>query len=253
MTPPVTDASSPRRDFLTQLAAAGLATAGLTGCASAAGAASFAGGSGGGAPANVPGGRFDDSWTAKVRAARHKAVFDGPEVQDGLPVFQAWLFRQGYREALGAEEARAAVPVVVVRHAGTVLAMDDALWAKYKLGEMRKVNDPVTGKPAERNPIARPRADAPKPEGDVARITAENGEPTIVSLIESGAVVLACNLALNQMINGIARRSNQKVEDVRAEVHAGLVPGVILQPSGVYAVLRAQEAGAVYLRSTNVA
>jgi hypothetical protein len=242
----VTDTSAPRRDFLAQLAAAGLASAGLTACAPAAGAAGLA-------PAPVPGGRYDDSWTAKVRAARHKAVFDGPEVQDGLPIFQAWLFRQGYREALGASEAQAAVPVVVVRHAGTVLAMDDALWAKYKLGEMRKINDPVTSKPAERNPVARPRADAAKPEGDMARIVAENGQPTIETLIAQGAVVLACNLALNQVIGGIARRTSQKVEDVRAEVHAGLVPGVILQPSGVYAVLRAQEAGCVYLRSTNVA
>jgi intracellular sulfur oxidation DsrE/DsrF family protein len=236
----VTHTPAPRRDFLAQLAAAGLATA--------AGAAA-----GGGAPAPVPGGRFDDSWTAKVRAARHKAVFDAPEVQDGLGIFQAWLFRQGYREALGPAEAQAAVPVVVVRHAGTVLAMDDALWAKYKLGEIRKINDQVTNKPAERNPIARPRSDAPKPEGDMARIVAENGQPTIETLIGQGAVVLACNLALNQMIGVIARRTDQKVEDVRAEVHAGLVPGVILQPSGVYAVLRAQEAGCVYLRSTNVA
>ena len=246
----MTHTPAPRRDFLAQLAAAGLASAGLATCAPATAAGAAAGG---GAPAPVPGGRFDDSWTAKVRAARHKAVFDAPEVQDGLGIFQAWLFRQGYREALGPAEAQAAVPVVVVRHAGTVLAMDDALWAKYKLGEIRKINDQVTNKPAERNPIARPRSDAPKPEGDMARIVAENGQPTIETLIGQGAVVLACNLALNQMIGVIARRTDQKVEDVRAEVHAGLVPGVILQPSGVYAVLRAQEAGCVYLRSTNVA
>jgi intracellular sulfur oxidation DsrE/DsrF family protein len=246
----VTHTPAPRRDFLAQLAAAGLASAGLAACAPATAAGAAAGG---GAPAPVPGGRFDDSWTAKVRAARHKAVFDAPEVQDGLGIFQAWLFRQGYREALGPAEAQAAVPVVVVRHAGTVLAMDDALWAKYKLGEIRKINDQVTNKPAERNPIARPRSDAPKPEGDMARIVAENGQPTIETLIGQGAVVLACNLALNQMIGVIARRTDQKVEDVRAEVHAGLVPGVVLQPSGVYAVLRAQEAGCVYLRSTNVA
>ena len=67
------------------------------------------------------------------------------------------------------------------------------------------------------------------------------------------AVVLACNLALENMIGAVAKRSSQTVEAVRAEAHAHLVPGVILQPSGVYAVLRAQEAGCVYLRSTNAA
>lgn len=244
----MTDSASlpPRRDFLAQLAAAGLASAGLAACATAAGTA-------GAAPAPVPGGRFDDSWTARVRSARHRAVFDAPEVQDGLGIWQAWLFRRGYREAMGAAEAEATVPVVVLRHAGTVLAIDDALWAKYKLGEQRKVNDPATGKPAERNPIARPRAGEPAPREDMARMMAEDGVPSIETLLGQGAIVLACNLAMNQLIGGIARRTKQEVADVRAEVHAGLVPGVILQPSGVYAVLRAQEAGCVYLRSTNVA
>jgi intracellular sulfur oxidation DsrE/DsrF family protein len=31
---------------------------------------------------------------------------------------------------------------------------------------------------------------------------------------------------------------------------ANLIPGVILQPSGVYAAHRAQEAGCTYIRST---
>lgn len=244
--------SSPRRDFLAQLAAAGLVSAGLSvvGCtASAQGAVAGAAPAPGGAGAPA----FDDSWTGRVRAARHKAVFDSPEVQDGLGLWQAWLFRRGYRDALGEAEAQGAVPVVVIRHAATVLAIDDALWAKYKLGETRKVNDPVTKKPAERNPFARPLPDAPKPEGNFAVILAGEPEPSLEGLMRSGAVVLACNLALENLIGGIARRSSQPVEAVRAEVRAHLVPGVVLQPSGVYAVLRAQEVGCVYMRSTTMA
>ncbi|MGZ8413056.1 MAG: hypothetical protein ACXW05_10005 [Gemmatirosa sp.] len=243
-------ASSPRRDFLTQLAAAGLATAGLSTVGCAAGAQGAAPGA---APTPAGGAAFDDSWTARVSAARHRAVFDAPEVQDGLGLWQAWLFRRGYRDALGEAEARAALPVVVIRHAATVLAIDDALWAKYKLGESRKVNDPVSKKPAERNPFARPLPDAPKPEGNFAVMLAGEPEPSVEGLIRSGAVVLACNLALENLIGGIARRSDQSVEAARAEVRAHLVPGVILQPSGVYAVLRAQEVGCVSMRSTNVA
>jgi hypothetical protein len=247
----VSSAPSPRRDFLTQLAAAGLATAGLSTVGCAAGAQGLAAGAAptaaGGAPA------FDDTWTARVRDARHKAVFDAPEVQDGLGLWQAWLFRRGYKEALGDAEARAAVPVVVIRHAATLLAIDDALWAKYKLGESRKINDPVLKKPAERNPFARPLPDAPKPEGNFALMLGGEPEPSVEGLVKGGAVVLACNLALNNLIGGIARRSSQPEAQVRAEVLANLVPGVILQPSGVYAVLRAQEVGCVYMRSTNVA
>ena len=228
---------TPRRDFLSQLAAAGLATAGLSVLGSAAHAQSAAGA---GAAPGAP--KFDDSWTARVRSARHKAVFDAPEVQDGLGLWQAWLFRRGYRDALGPAEG-----------AATVLAIDDALWAKYKLGEVRKLNDPVTKKPAERNPFARPLPDAPKPEGNFAVMLEGQPEPNIQTLLKDGAVVLACNVALENMIGAMAKRSDQTVEAVRAETHANLVPGVILQPSGVYAVLRAQEAGCVYLRSTNAA
>jgi hypothetical protein len=247
----VSDASSPRRDFLAQLAAAGLATAGLSTVGCAAGAQ----GSAAGAAPTPAGGTtaYDDTWTGRVRDARHKAVFDAPEVQDGLGLWQAWLFRRGYKEALGDAEARAAVPVVVIRHAATLLAIDDAMWAKYKLGESRKINDPVLKKPAERNPFARPLPDAPKPEGNFAAMLAGEPEPSVEGLAKSGAVVLACNLALNNLIGGIARRTSQPEPQVRAEVLANLVPGVILQPSGVYAVLRAQEVGCVYMRSTNVA
>ena len=245
--PPAAVSETPRRDFLSQLAAAGLATAGLSAMGGAALVAQPVAGAGSAAP------KFDDSWTARVRGARHKAVFDAPEVQDGLGLWQAWLFRRGYREALGPAEAEATVPVVVIRHAATVLAMDDALWAKYKLGEMRKLNDPVTKKPAERNPFARPLPDAPKPEGTLATMLEGQPEPNIQGLLKEGAIVLACNVALENMIGAMAKRSGQTAEAIRAETHAHLVPGVILQPSGVYAVLRAQEAGCVYLRSTNVA
>ena len=245
--PPAAVSETPRRDFLSQLAAAGLATAGLSAMGGAALVAQPVAGAGSAAP------KFDDSWTARVRGARHKAVFDAPEVQDGLGLWQAWLFRRGYREALGPAEAEATVPVVVIRHAATVLAIDDALWAKYKLGEMRKLNDPVTKKPAERNPFARPLPDAPKPEGTLATMLEGQPEPNIQGLLKEGAIVLACNVALENMIGAMAKRSGQTPEAIRAEAHAHLVPGVILQPSGVYAVLRAQEAGCVYLRSTNAA
>ena len=54
----------------------------------------------------------------------------------------------------------------------------------------------------------------------------------------------------------IAREDHQAARRLDRLVHrmhdflAGLVPGVIPQPSGVYAVLRAQEAGCAVLKST---
>ena len=40
-----------------------------------------------------------------------------------------------------------------MRHSAIGYAFDDNLWAKYKLGELFKADDPATGAPATRNPF----------------------------------------------------------------------------------------------------
>jgi hypothetical protein len=64
------------------------------------------------------------------------------------------------------------IQVVVQAYATSNLAMyDDALWAKYRLGEIFKVQDPTTGQPAVRNqwffsknaPMEQPPADRSSP------------------------------------------------------------------------------------------
>ena len=225
-----------RRDFLASLAvtAAAAPLAGLAAPASAAAAAT--------AP-------FDDSWTARVAAAKHKAVFDGPEPSDGLPLVQPWIYRRGY-EAMGAAP-RDVVPVVVLRHAAAGLALDDALWAKYKLGALRKIDDPDTKKPAERNPWS--RTVAGKGDRDLESVLGPGVDPTVEGVLRAGGVVLVCNLALGRVARAIASGPNgqgQSADAVLADLRAGLVPGVLAQPSGVYATARAQEVGAVFMRST---
>ena len=224
---------STRRDFLTTLAASAAATS-LAGLACPAAAA---------ATAHAP---FDDSWTARVAAAKHKAVFDGPDPSDGLPLVQSWIYRRGY-EAMGATP-REVVPVVVLRHAAAALALDDALWAKYKLGALRKIDDPDTKKPAERNPWSRTLAG--KSDADLAAILGPGVDPTVEGVLRAGGVVLVCMLALGRVSAAIAKRNGLKAEDVLAELRAGVVPGVLPQPSGVYATARAQEVGCVFMRST---
>ena len=223
---------SSRRDFLTTLAATA-ATASLGGFAPPAAAA-------------APHAPFDDSWSARVSAAKHKAVFDAPEVNDGLALTQPWIYRRGY-EAMGAAP-RDVVPVVVLRHAAASLALDDALWAKYHLGALRKIDDPDTKKPAERNPWS--RTPAGKADADLAAILGPGVDPTVEGVIRSGGVVLVCDLALGRVAHAIAKEHALDADAVHAELRAGVVPGVLPQPSGVYATARAQETGAVFMRST---
>lgn len=193
-------------------------------------------------------GPYDDSWTRRVVAARHKAVFDSPEVSGGLALVQAWIYRAGYRAAMksGGDEV---VPVVVLRHLGTGLALDDAMWAKHRIGENRKINDPVTKTPAVRNPWSR-RSPADVPDENVVALLGPDADTTVEGLVKSGAVVLACELAMRSFARGIAARSGGNADEVFRELRTGVVPGVIVQPSGVYATARAQEVGCTFMRSS---
>lgn len=222
--------SSGRRDFLAQVATAGVVIT----------ASSLA--PLGRAVAQVPNAPhaspFDDTWARRVTAAKYKAVFDSPGVEDGLALVHATFFAQGYHEQFDAKPSEI-VPVVVLRHMGTPLALNDALWEKYALGERTKLKDPATGADATRNPFARREEKGMVP-----------AEASIEGLIASGAVVLACNKAAMRLAGIYAQKTNRDVEEVRAEFRAGLLPGVIYQPSGIYAVHRAQEAGCTFIKST---
>jgi hypothetical protein len=231
--------NTPRREFLTRVATTAAVLVAGSACAAPLAAANV-GAAGVRRETRQPS-SFDDTWTARVRAAAHKAVFDSPDVADGLALGHAAVFMDNYHEMFGTSDADT-VPVIVMRHQGTVLAMGDALWAKYELGTRTKLKDPVTGEVAKRNPFVNIG-----PDDKHALI-----EPgcTLPALRARGAVLLACNRALMHFASQKAHEMKLNEDDVKAEFRAGLVPGVILQPSGVYAVLRAQEVGCGAMRST---
>jgi hypothetical protein len=230
--------STPRREFLARAATTAAVIVAGSACASPLGASGV---SAEDATRGAPSSPFDDTWTARVRAAAHKAVFDSPDVSDGLALGHAAVFMDNYHEMFGTRDADT-VPVVVLRHQGTVIAMGDALWDKYELGKRTKLVDPVTGEVAKRNPFVNVGKD------DKHALI----EPgcTLPALRARGAVLLACNRALMHFAAQKAEEMKLNEDEVKAEFRAGLVPGVILQPSGIYAQIRAQEAGAAHVKST---
>ncbi|MFI5235583.1 MAG: hypothetical protein ACHQXA_07735 [Gemmatimonadales bacterium] len=244
--PHIPDAT-PRREFLGQLAAtvalASIACAPAVAPASTpapapAGGMTPAGGVAAAKPAPI---HWDDSWTTRVLAAKHKAVFDGPEIAEGEAPGQAWAFYKDYGTVYGTTDADV-VPVVVMRHKGVPVAFNDFLWDKYEIGKWLKEKDPTTGKPARRNPYAHS-----DPSDKFANLAPDG---TIPELHRRGAVLLACNRAAMFFAYEAAKRTKQPLQQVKDEVRANLIEGVILQPSGIFAVLRAQEAGCAYIRST---
>ncbi len=225
-----------RRDFLTSVATATAAIGAMSLMPGSAGAQPSAAAA---APlVDLP---FDDSWTQRLRSVKHKAVFDSATVEEGMALEQASTFMAGYHEQFGTSDAET-VPVVVMRHMGTVLAFNDSIWKAYSLGEMVKLDDPQTGTRAVRNPFAMIAAD------DAKALVTQGA--SLDSLRARGAILLACNKATRNFAGRLAKRDNKQMADVYEELKANLLPGVLLQPSGVYAVIRAQEAGCAAFKST---
>ncbi|HTJ23072.1 MAG TPA: hypothetical protein VL383_11795 [Gemmatimonadaceae bacterium] len=233
--------STPRREFIGQLAASAIVIAGAA-CAPAAAASSTANPTPAPRPPAPATPHWDDSWFGRL-TAKHKAVFDSPEIDEGAGVFQAVAYVTGMRDAIGASETDVQA-VLVMRHAGVPMAFNDAMWEKYEIGKETKTKD-STGKWARKNPFLDTSADRPARPGNPDRPRYD-----LSWLASHGHILLGCDLATRGHAGIIAQRIKGDSRAIYEELKANLVPGVILQPTGVYAVHRAQEAGCTYIRST---
>ena len=68
--------------------------------------------------------------------------------------------------------------------------------------------------------------------------------------VKRGGIALACNLAFAQMVGVIEKEDKLSADAAGTKAISMLVPGVMLQPSGIFAILRAQEAGAQFVRAS---
>ena len=195
------------------------------------------------------------SWVDRV-TGKHRQVFDAPEVADGTVLHQARMWLAGYAEMYGTKDAEMS-PVLVIRHSAIPMVFGDAIWASLDLGaELAKeqmgepamvpkpIRDPATGEPTRRNPFL---ASNLKDGAKYAAIWPDGG---LDSLIARGATVLACGLALRGFAGFVAAKEKSDPKAAAEKLKANLVPGVIVMPSGIFAVTRAQEAGCQYLRAT---
>ena len=183
---------------------------------------------------------WDLTWVSRVKG-KYRAVFDVPEIESGYGVWRASLWGKQYMEVLGAKPEDM-TPVLVLRHNGIALAMRQSFWDRYALGKEKHVLDPMTQAPTDRNPalLSSTRKEVPAELDDVA----------LDRYLARGGIALACNLALQDMIDLVQKKDGGAPEAARTATLAAMVPGVILQPSGVFAALYAQEAGCRYLRAS---
>lgn len=167
-------------------------------------------------------------WPGELKG-RHRQVVDAYDVNDGHPLAFAYTFLAP-NAAPGAATA-----VVVLRHGALPIALNNGMWAKYKVGESLKIIDPETKAPAVKNPFLHPKPGV-LPVDDMA----------IDRLLEKGTVFGACNVALQFLSKKLASNIGVSTDEAVKEWAANVVPGITIVPSGTWGVNRAQEAGCTY-------
>jgi hypothetical protein len=172
-----------------------------------------------------------DEWIAKIRG-KYRQVFDCPTVNEGFGAAFPLNFIASTKEALKVTDADIGA-VCVFRHFAMPLMVNDSIWAKYKVGEALNIKDPKTNAFATRNIF---RDNVPLYPGETyEKIMASNR-----------AIFVACNMALTVISGMTAAKAGVTADQAKKEWTAGLLPGVALAASGVYAVNRAQGAGCTY-------
>jgi|SRR5215471_1045338 len=178
----------------------------------------------------------DASYTAWLNGIKGKQrqVYDAVSANDGFSLIWAHVFLLTGAKAYGLPESELGV-VVVHRHSAIPIAFTDAMWAKYKFGEVFKIQDKSTSAPAVRNVFANIKAgDLPFPEAAVEKLVAR------------GVRFGVCNMAMTFYSMMFAQQSGGKAEDIRADWAANTLPGYTVVPSGVVAVNGAQSKGCSY-------
>jgi intracellular sulfur oxidation DsrE/DsrF family protein len=175
-----------------------------------------------------------DEWLRGL-TGKHRQFFDVGSIQAGTPLRRVHNFLATYASAYDISESD--VNAVFGAH-GPALAftLGDAAWAKYELGALYAINDPVTEKPATRNIFFEM----------TSKIGNVPAEASIARLQARGVRFLACNNTLNGLSEQLANARKMEIAAVRHDLVEAVIRGVTVVPAMSIAGNRAQEAGLTY-------
>lgn len=182
------------------------------------------------APARAEGG-WDLTWIDQLKG-QHRQVYDlgGHDLaKDPRPLRFVRNFLDTFRDVYRLDGAAVSTAVGI---SGTAFPMNasDRLWEKYRLGERSQIIDPATKQVAVRNIFF-------DVEGIGVRV-----------MQARGTVFWQCNVALGAVAQRLADATKMPFDEVRADLIAGLNPGVRLVPSHVMALALVQERGFTYMK-----
>jgi intracellular sulfur oxidation DsrE/DsrF family protein len=195
-----------------------------------------------------------DDWIKGVKGS-HRCLFDFPQHKNGMPLLHILNYLNTYTEAYKAPGQAGAIGTFysMGTQSSLPLAFNDAMWAKYALGEYAGLKD-AAGKPYTRNVFNQPTP------ADLHLLMQVLQTPTIPafagampalgieSLQKMGTTFLLCANAFGGWCEELAVRGKGKAEDLQKDLGANLLPGVIVVPAMVIAIEKAQGAGIAYNR-----
>ncbi len=196
-----------------------------------------------------------DAWLREVTGT-HRTFFDFPKHSNGVGLLHILNYLSTYSAAYKAAPGTVgAVGTFYGIGPGASIAMgfNDAMWAKYGLGEYTGLKDGA-GQPYARNPFHRPtknelhvlmQAMQTPPIPMFADAMPALG---IESLQKMGTKFLMCNNAFGAWCAELEVRGKGKAADLQKELTANLLPGVTMVPAMVIAIEQAQTAGVAYNR-----
>ena len=218
------ESSLPRRSFLAAVATAAGATA-LTPL--------FSGAEGRLEAAEASAAPWDLSWLDKLEG-KHRQVFEiGKKIEDVPgPLHVVGNYLDAWRDVYRLEFPQINT-IVGIAGTGFPINVNDSIWAKYKVGEKWQIPDESGKSSASHNVFLE------SPASDTNRAS-------VKGLQARGTIFTQCNNALRLIAKEFALAAHDTVDNVYAELVAGLNPGVRLVPANTMLIGLAQEHGCAY-------
>jgi hypothetical protein len=178
--------------------------------------------------------------------ARVKQVFDETQIGGGR-------FLNNIKNSLNGLQFGFNIPagqikIVCAMHGpANMLNFDDYVWKKYRVGEWLKVDDPLTGQPAVRNPFFASKSgsdrhpDSQDPNDEDSPLQ----DSSMQTLQTRGVQFLCCHTATEEQVRLLIKQYNlaQQPEEVVKDLLAHNQPGILVVAAMVAAIALLQSEG----------
>jgi intracellular sulfur oxidation DsrE/DsrF family protein len=183
--------------------------------------------------AGTPPAANPDAWLDAITAP-NRMLFDANAANGGVPLAHVMNYYNTFNTAYGVPD-RDVDAIFTLYGQITLTGLNDAMWAKYRLGEFLGERDA-----AGALLTANPWRTAPTIMGGPIPAA------SIESLQKRGATFILCNNALTIYSSRVAAARNLDPARVYEEMKANILPNVTLVPAMVIAIDRAQQRGISY-------